>query len=388
MSQIPEHLRELCPACGLEQIKSRGAKICGRCNRNPDWFRSADAHPQAAVAAGLCDDVGTALRKSALTLEDLAAQFDVTPGQALDAVLTLRGNGVLVTQHGEAWEINARGPSAVQQGRVIEYTSQPDGSYVFGISTDKHIGSKYARLDVIRDTYQWFADEGADRVFDCGNWIDGESRFNKYDLSVIGLEPQIEALIAAVPRHDSLTTYAIHGDDHEGWYGQREAIDIGRFCESKFRDAGREDWVDLGFMEARIDLVHAETGARTSMLVMHPGGGSSYAVSYRPQKIVEALPVAEQPALLCIGHYHKMSVNYFKGTWCVQGGCAQDQTPFARKKGLDFHVGSVLVRVRQDAETGALVGCQTEMRSWGVVDYTNHRWTKTGAANLPPRTPR
>ena len=40
--------------------------------------------------------------------------------------------------------------------------------------SDKHLGSKYERLDVMRSLYNWFAAEKVDRVFDAGNWAEGD----------------------------------------------------------------------------------------------------------------------------------------------------------------------------------------------------------------------
>ena len=56
-----------------------------------------------------------------------------------------------------------------------------------------------------------------------------------------------------------IPTFAVTGDDHEGWYIRREGIDIGRYCESVMRDAGH-DWHNLGYMEADIVLQNANSG--------------------------------------------------------------------------------------------------------------------------------
>lgn len=153
------------------------------------------------------------------------------------------------------------------------------------------------------------------------------------------------------------------------------------------RTAGREDWRDLGFMEARIDLVHGRTGVRNTLLVMHPGGGSSYAVSYRPQKIVESLQGGEKPGVIVIGHYHKLSSNMFRNVWAIQAGCSQDQTPFMRKLGLEAHVGGGVLTLRQDPESGAIIRCKWDQLNFFVRRYYNDRWSKTGPAVLPIRRP-
>jgi hypothetical protein len=142
------------------------------------------------------------------------------------------------------------GPAFVH-GPVVEYTSRPDNTFLFGVVSDNHAGSKYERLDVLADLFRRFSDAGADRVFHAGNWIDGDSRFNTHDVHTRGMDAQIRHLIDIWPRV-GLTTYAIWGKDHEGWYAQREGVDVGRYCEHRFRDHVRSDWIDLGFMEAHV----------------------------------------------------------------------------------------------------------------------------------------
>jgi hypothetical protein len=271
-------------------------------------------------------------------------------GQALDALLSMKAAGLNVHEFYGRWSLEKHMPIVE---RTFEYVSRPDNTFHFGVASDAHLGSKYAREDVLSTLYDAFQRSGVDRVFNAGNWIDGEDDKNRFDLLVHGLEPQVKYLAEKFPRRDGITTYAVWGEDHEGWFARREAIDVGRFAESQMRTAGREDWIDLGFVEARVDLVNANTGTRSTLVVMHPGGGSSYAYSYRPQKIVESLSGGEKPGVLIIGHYHKLSCNIIRNVWTVQAGCTEDQTVFMRKKGLEAHVGGHLMTLEQDPKTGA-----------------------------------
>lgn len=322
------------------------------------------------------------LKKTPATLAVCAAKFGATQGQMLDALHAMQVAGVNVHQFGEQWSVEK---TAVPAGRTFAYVGRPDSTFVFGCASDQHLGSKYARLDVLTDLYDWFAAEGCDRVFNSGNWIDGEDEKNRHDLAVHGLEPQLDYVVQTYPQRPNLKTYAVWGEDHEGWFARRESIDIGRFMERKMRDAGREDWIDLGFMEGTVELVHPVTGKSSTLLVMHPGGGTAYALSYRPQKLVESLQGGEKPAVILIGHYHKMSVNLIRSVWAIQVGCAQDQTPFMRKIPTEPHIGGVLVKLTMDPETGAIVGCQTEMRQFFNKRYYNDRWSKSGPVVLPDR---
>lgn len=270
-------------------------------------------------------------------------------------------------------------------GPVFEYVSRPDNTFVFGATSDNHLGSKYERLDVLEGLYDFFAEQKADRVFNAGNWIDGEARFNKFDLHTHGMDAQLAYLAKHYPTRPGLTTYAVAGDDHEGWYGQREGVDIGRYAENVMRNAGRQDWVNLGYMEAHVKLVNANTGKSSMLAVVHPGGGSSYAVSYSIQKIIESLDGGEKPAVGLYGHYHKLWAGNIRNVWCLQTGCTEDQTPFMRKKKLEAHVGGALVKLWQDPETGAIERFQPELIRKFNRGFYNHRWNHGSQPIMPGR---
>ena len=317
------------------------------------------------------------------TTERLLKTLETTPRKLTSAAKQLEKRGVLVVRDGDRWRLE----TGVAPGASGEHEirSSASGEYLIGFSADQHLGSKYERLDVLNDLYDKFAAAGVKYVANAGNWIDGESHFNKFDIHTHGLDAQLEYLAQHYPHRQGITTHAIAGEDHEGWYGRREGVDIGRHAEIAMREAGRKDWRNLGFMEAFIGLRHAKSGALSRMLLTHPGGGSSYAVSYRPQKIVESLEGGEKPAVIVIGHYHKQSYNQFRNVHCIQSGCTQDQTPFMRKKGLQAHIGGGIMELTQDAETGAITRCRVEFFTYFNRGFYNGRWSQSGAVTLPKR---
>ena len=84
--------------------------------------------------------------------------------------------------------------------------------YRFGITSDNHLGSKYERMDVLNALYDIFAEEGIKVVYNAGNMIDGEARFNKYDLHKHGLEDQVNYVVSDYPKRDGVETHFITGD--------------------------------------------------------------------------------------------------------------------------------------------------------------------------------
>jgi hypothetical protein len=318
------------------------------------------------------------------TVEQLAKALEATPRQLENAAKRLEKRGFLVERDGERWRLET-GVAPGGNG-LHELKSDRRGEYVIGFASDQHLCSKYERLDVLGDLYRKFAERGVRVVANCGNWIDGESHFNKWDIHTHGMDAQLRYLAEHYPAEPGLTTYAIAGEDHEGWYGRREGVDIGRHAEIAMREAGRKDWKNLGFMEAFISLRHCTSGESARMLMTHPGGGSSYAVSYRPQKIVESFEGGEKPAVLLIGHYHKQSYNVFRNVHCVQTGCTQDQTPFMRKKGLQAHIGGGILELTQCPKTGAITRARVEFFQYFNRGYYNDRWSQAGPATMPRRS--
>jgi DNA-binding CsgD family transcriptional regulator len=335
--------------------------------------------PPAPVVLEM-DALRKLLGKGSFTPAEIAEQLKVTRGAVIDGLDTLLTQGVNVQEFSGKFTVqHMPAPKhAFDSKNLPTYASRPDGTYLFGFTSDNHLGSKYARLDVLNDLYDKFAEQGVDRVFNAGNWIDGEARFNMHDLLVHGMDAQVRYLVANYPQRKGITTYAVAGDDHEGWYCQSSGVDIGRYAERAMQDAGRKDWVDMGFMESFVRLVHADTGESTVLHLMHPGGGTAYAISYTVQKIVEGYDGGEKPAVLLAGHYHKMSYNMVRNVHAIQTGTTEDQTPFMRKKKIPAHVGGGICKLTQDPRTGAITSCRVEFFNYFVKDYYNNRWSHSG----------
>lgn len=276
-------------------------------------------------------------------------------------------------------------------GQVWEIKSLPNNTYRFGAFGDLHAASKYCRWDVREDLTKRAEKFGAQAILDGGNWIDGERDFNRYDLEIVGCDAQLRLLAERYPK-TSIPTYAITGADHEGWYAKSEGIDIGGYCESIMRQYGH-DWTNLGYMQADILLKNANSGATSFLRIMHPGGGSAYAVSYKPQKIIEGFQGGQKPAVCCIAHYHKIDFGYIRNVWYLQTGCCQDQTPFAAQKGLDYQVGGFLVEMEQDPQTGAIISFKPEARCYFDRAYYygqgkgNQRFSQHGPIRQVPKSP-
>jgi predicted phosphodiesterase len=322
----------------------------------------------------------------AKTLAEIVNKTQSDTARVLDALDVLAKSGVNILRTGDRFEISKSVPAAYLRKAVLELTSTKENTFKIGVVSDNHCGSKYERRDVLNDLYDKFYEEGITQVLHAGNWIDGDARFNRHDLIAHGIEQQCQLLAETYPRRDGITTYAVWGDDHEGWYSQREGIDVGSYAEGVMRKNGREDWVNLGFMEAPIPLVNANSGVRVFLALVHPGGGSSYALSYAIQKIIESLEGGEKPAVGIYGHLHKLWAGNIRNVWCLITGCCQDQTPFMRKNKLEAHVAGTIVSMEQDPETGVIVKFCPDMRRYFAKGfYDGPRWSHHGPVSLVER---
>jgi hypothetical protein len=218
--------------------------------------------------------------------------------------------------------------------------------HVIGVTGDNHLGSKYSRLDVIEALFDIWKDQGVTTVLQCGNIIDGECRFNRFDLEAHGLQEQTDYLIQHWPHRKGMVTEFVTGDDHEGWYVQREGVNIGEHLMLAARAAGREDLVFVGHMERQIEYKAGAQKARIAMI--HAGGGTAYAISYTDQKLVESYQGGEKPTILLTGHFHKFNYGYPREVHAVQVGTTMDQSPFMRKKKIQAMVGGVTLEFDLD----------------------------------------
>jgi predicted phosphodiesterase len=254
---------------------------------------------------------------------------------------------------------------------TVRLADRGDGWRVLGLVSDTHLGSKHERLDVLEKLYTLFAEEGVKHVFHGGNWVEGESRFNRHDIKVFGLEAQLRYFIDNYPARDGIATYYVAGDDHEGWWQQREVLNIGQMLEDKARAAGRTDLHYLGYVEADVEL-KAKRGSSV-MRVMHGGGGATYAYSYVLQKTVESFQGGEKPAVCVVGHHHKWDYCFPRSVHAILPGCVCDQSIFMRKKKIEAHVGGVLAWIKQSPD-GAITRFRAEFVPFFDRGYYERRY--------------
>jgi DNA-binding transcriptional regulator YhcF (GntR family) len=289
-----------------------------------------------------------ALKSGSMTVRDIAESFQVPIQTVTDTIQRLTDQKVMFQFEGD--EVYVQESPSIG-GRKMLNPEMWEGDIIrFGFCSDAHLGSHFERLDVLNLLYDLYEREGIKIVLNGGNWIEGEARFNKNEIHKHGFGRQIAYAVQEYPYREGIETWFVSGDDHEGWYNQREGINSGEYFQMERERAGKFDLKHLGYVEADIDLNHGEFEHSLWARLMHPGGGSAYALSYAPQKIIESLQGGEKPNVLFLGHYHKLSYDIIRNVHVVQMGTTCDQSIFMRKKKIEAHVGGGIAEFRRSPD--------------------------------------
>jgi hypothetical protein len=366
--RVVEKQRRECTTCRTRLGRGVEVKDLAAPVRPTRVVTPGDTHPT------LADRIRAYLVKGKLTsasVEELADRFDRSPHSISVALDELGASGVNIQILSDSRvQIPTDLPHNRAESRID--IGKFRGDWIrFGLTGDNHLCSKYARLDVLNALYDHWEHEGITRVLQAGNMIDGEARFNKFDLLTRpGIDAQAEYLVNEWPYRAGITTEFVCGDDHEGWYVQREGINIVTYLQNAADKAKRFDLKFMGYMEH--DYSFRGSDHNSVMRVIHAGGGSAYATSYSVQKIVESYQPNEKPTILIVGHYHKAEYSYPRAVHVVQVGCTQDQTPFLRKRRIEAMIGGWTIGFQVD-QSGIVHRFHQEWQPFYDRDFYN-KW--------------
>jgi len=217
----------------------------------------------------------------------------------------------------------------------------------FGLFGDTHIGSMECFSDGLKAFYDRCADENCKTMLCTGDILDGNRMYRgqEFELRDVGLTAQLERFELEAP--DTIETQFITGN-HDASFAAQVGVDVGAALAEK-----KKAWVCLGEDQATVRF-NTDDGV-FDVCLLHPSGGTAYALSYRPQKIVEQMEGGTKPNLIAIGHFHKAEfIPSYRNIAVVQTGTFEWQTPYMMRKGLAAHVGGWIVE--------ATVG-----ESWNIV---------------------
>lgn len=232
---------------------------------------------------------------------------------------------------------------AVQNQEPNHHTSKWDGTETikFAIMGDTQLGSKYAQLTYLHEFYDLCEKGGIRDVYHTGDVTDGlKMRVgHEYELYTVSADDMRDEVIKNYPCRQGITTHFISGN-HDASIYKQVGYDIGQAISK-----ARPDMKYLGRDCAVINLT-----PNCTLELRHPWDGTAYALSYKVQKMVEAMESDSKPNILAVGHYHKAEYLFYRNVHVLQTGCFQGQTPFTRGKGISVHLGGWMVEIRVDKE--------------------------------------
>lgn len=280
-------------------------------------------------------------KKSGFTTQYLAGRLNISEQntkELIDHLYHHDGYNIIMKGDGQYALVDTLPPQS-----PLDLKRLHGEDFAFGLISDTHLCNKHSRIDVLEAAYDTFASRKIKDVFHAGNLIDGEFKYNRYELLAHGVHDQCQYLADVYPQKTGITTWFITGECHEGWYQKDVGLRIGFYIQRWCENCGRKDLVHIGHIEQ--DIILEQPNGQTRIRIMHPGGGSAYATSYPSQKMVESFQGGEKPHMLILGHFHKFDVSYPREVPTIQAGCVQDQTPFMRKHHLAAEVGFLIVKI-------------------------------------------
>ena len=250
-------------------------------------------------------------------------------------------------------------PSVAKEKRIAIQNQEPeyhnskwDGTEKirFAIMGDTQLGSKYTQLTYLHQFYDLCAAEGITDVYHTGDLTEGLKMRtgHEYEVYTVSADEMRDDVIKNYPKRDGITTHFITGN-HDASIYKHIGYDIGQAIAFM-----RPDMKYLGRDCAVINIT-----PKCTLELRHPWDGTAYSLSYKMQKMIEAMEADSKPNILAVGHYHKAEYLFYRNVHALQTGCFQGQTPFTRGTGISVQMGGWIVSIRVDRD-GSIQGFAPE----------------------------
>ena len=241
----------------------------------------------------------------------------------------------------------------------------------FGIVSDTHLGSNWQQPTLLHTAYKILDDEKVDFVVHCGDVSDGVSMRKGHEQEVFlpAKKPLVwrNYIINTYPHSKTgFKTYVIGGGTHDWDFVKTHGYNLVQEVCNK-----RDDIIYKGDVVAQFNIKN------TSIRIMHPAGGISYALSYKTQKVAEGMinsamelirergSIEELPSVVVFGHWHVSSfIPCYMGMDLISAPCFQDQTPYLQMKGLYPKIGFVIVEMFFD-DNNCVTSTRVDFRHMG-----------------------
>ena len=325
-----------------------------------------DAAKQPTLSSDLAHKIKSYLHKLPrhASVDELSDEFDRSRKTVLSVLDEIRNAGYPVEVDDDAGSVNL--PSIPTAPRIGALPGWGENVIRFCAISDTHCENKCCAWDELHAVYDRCVEEGITDIIHAGNLSDGpgdrgfKGHYQEVHSGCYKAYDCLEYLHREYPQRDGVTTHYISSSTcHEGWEFKSSGLDMGWALANgcTYCTYGREndEWVsidprpDMHYLGMDAFTITCGPERNTRIRVMHPGGGSAYAVSYKSQKWVESLQGGTKPHLGIIGHFHKS--NYFRprDVSVLQPGCLCWQTGFMQKHNLAAEVAAWFVEMYVDA---------------------------------------
>lgn len=197
-----------------------------------------------------------------------------------------------------------------------------DGDEItIGVISDTHFGSIDTDETVMSSIYNEMNKRGCVAILHSGDLSEGMMARpgHVYELCDIGFIKQRDKCIKMMSMWDK-EWWIIDGNHDDSFNTKLGAgISMGREIADKLNNV---HYLGNGVGEMTINGIR---------ITLYHGndGGSSYALSYRVQKIIESISSKKKPQILITGHDHKsFYLPMYRNVQGIAGGCIQKQTSF------------------------------------------------------------
>lgn len=274
------------------------------------------------------------------TFGELATALGVTERIAIAMVDEKKRSGYNVRETSGIWKINN---DLIPSENHYKDKWNGKRTLRFGLMGDTQINSKYTQLSHLHRLYDFYAEEGIKVVYHTGDIDEGEKMRpgHQYECYNQGVDDHKAEIVRVYPHRPGIITKFITGN-HDASMIKLAGVNIGTAIAKD-----RKDMVYLGQDSAVIQLTD-----NCTLELRHPGDGTAYAISYKSQKIIEAMSGGEKPNIMAVGHYHKQEYIFYRNVHLFQTGCLQAQTPWMRGKSISAWMGGWIVEVRLNIDGG------------------------------------
>lgn len=281
---------------------------------------------------------------------DLADALDCSPRRIAEGLARLADQGYAVrpVTDDNGVEVGARLIRKCVEETRFHFPGWGESEVLLGVVSDTHCGSTWAATDALEALYDRFAEEGVTGVLHAGDLTDGPGLSSKHPRHRHEVQEQClmptgmrDWVVERYPRREGIVTRFISGN-HDDWELRRSGWDLALEIAER-----RDDLEHIGYQMADVCF---GPEARTRVRLYHPDGGMAYALSYRPQKWVEATPGGDKPHLGIMGHLHQYLQVQLRNIQVLMPGCAQWQTFYLRGKPAWPQVGGLLLELGLDPD--------------------------------------